>query len=184
MDYSRPAALGNYTGDVAPTQEEADAFFKTTNNGYGGAKDNPTFARDVPVYADIGHRDLALKHTTKTLKHKILAEMREQGALDTEIYDRIKADKAAVKKQDVIPKTFPSKPEEMTYPEPVLNKDNPLYQTSNNLYGKKKPTQLDFPKKFFPKNNRFTGTFLGGNFSDTGLNTFATPSRVHKNYDA
>ena len=182
MDYSRPAH--QYTGDVAQTKNETDAFFKTTNSGYGGAKDNPTFARDVPVYSDIGNRDLALKHTTRTLKHKILAEMREQGALDVEIYDRIKADKAAIKKQDVIPKVFPTNPEEMKYPEPVLNKNNPLYQTSNNLYGRKMPSKLDMPKKYFPKNNKFTGMFLGGNFIDTGLNTHANPSKVHRNYDA
>ena len=182
MDNSR--SFYKYQGDVAPAKEEMDAFFKTTNSGYGGFKENPTYAKDVPVYGDIGTRDLALKHTTKTLKHKILAEMREQGALDVEIYDRIKSDKEAVKKQDVIPKVFPSQAEEMKYPEPVLNKDNPLYQTSNNLYGKKLPSALDFPNKYFPKNNRFTGSFLGGNFADTGLNTHKTPSRIHKNYDA
>ena len=181
MDYSRPT---RFVGDVAQTKEEMDAFFKTTNSGYGGARDNPTFAKDVPVYSEIGHRDLALKHTTRTLKHKILAEMREQGALDTQIYDRIKSDKIAVKKQDVIPKMFPSKAEEMSYPEPVLNKNNPLYQTSNTLYGRKKPSAVDFPKKFFPKNNQFTNSFLGGMYGDTGLNTHANPSKVHKNYDA
>ena len=170
-------------GDVAPTPEEAGTFFRTTNSGYGGFGAAPKDA-SIPVYSEIGERDLALKHTTKTLKHKILAEMREKGLLDTQIYDRIKADKEAVKKQDVIPKTFPSNPEEMKYPEPVLNKDNPLYMTSSNLYGRKLPTKLDFPKKYFPKNNKFTSTFLGGNFNDTGLNTFSNPSRVHKNYDA
>ena len=137
----------------------------------------------MPVYAEIGQRDLALKHTTKTLKHKLMAEMREKGALDTDVYDRIKQDKEAVIKQDTIPKTFPSKAEEMQYPEPVLNKGNPLYITSNTLYGKSKPSTLDFPKKYFPKNNKFTGTFLGGNFTDTGLNTHSNPSKVHKAYD-
>ena len=184
MDYSRPPQFSEYTGDVAQTHEEKDAFFKTTNSGYGGAKENPAFAQDVPVLSELGERSLALKHSTKTLKHKILAEMREQGALDTEIYARVKADKAAIKKQDVIPKSFPTKAEEMKYPDPVLNKDNPLYQTSNNKYGTKKPTSLDFPKKYFPKNNQFTNTFLGGNFTDTGLNTKATPSRVHVNFDS
>ena len=180
MDYSQAP---KYTGDVAPSHEEADAFFKTTNSGYGGSKENPTFAQDVPVYGEIGERDLALKHATKTMKHKILAEMREQGALDTEIYAKVKADKSAIKKQDVIPKHFPSAAEKMNYPGSALNKDNPLYQTSNNSYGKKMPSKLDFPKKYFPKNNYFTGTFLGGNFSDTGLNTFSTTSNVHKNLD-
>ena len=40
------------------------------------------------------------------------------------------------------------------------------------------------PNKYYPKNNEFTTGFLGGNFHDTGLNTFKTPHRVHKNYDA
>ena len=173
-----------FTGDVARTHKEANAFFQTSNSGYGGAKENPTFAKDVPVYSEIGERDLALKHTVKTLKHKILAEMREQGALDTEVYARVKADRAVIKKQDVIPRMYPSSPDKMFYPEPVLNKGNPLYQTSSNLYGKKKPTGVDVPKKYYPKNNQFTGTFLGGNFTDTGLNTVKTPSRVHYNYDA
>ncbi|CAI2381978.1 unnamed protein product [Moneuplotes crassus] len=179
MEYS-----GKYTGDVAPSAEEKAVFFATTNSGYGGTKDNPMFAQDVPVLPELGERDLALKHTTKTLKHKILTEMREQGALDTEIYSRIKKDKAAIKKQDIIPKSFPSKAEGLKYPEHAMKKTNPLYQTSNNSYGTKKPSELDLPKKYFPKDNKFTGMFLGGNFSDTGLNTFKTPSRVHKNYDA
>eukprot|EP00345_Euplotes_harpa_P000216 CAMPEP_0168323376 /NCGR_PEP_ID=MMETSP0213-20121227/3445_1 /TAXON_ID=151035 /ORGANISM="Euplotes harpa, Strain FSP1.4" /LENGTH=178 /DNA_ID=CAMNT_0008325437 /DNA_START=1 /DNA_END=540 /DNA_ORIENTATION=+ len=173
-----------YTGDIAPTQEEAEAFFRTSNGGYGGSKENPTFAKDVPVYGEIGERDLALNHTNKTFKHKILAEMREKGALDVEIYDRVKADKSAVKKQDVIPKPFPSDAEQMFYPEPVLNKGNLLYQTSNNKYGMKKPSSLDFPKKYFPKNNQFTSGFLGGTFTDTGLNTHLNPSKIHKNFDA
>ena len=173
-----------YTGDIAKTQEESGAFFKTSNSGYGGSDENPTFAKDVPIYSEIGARDLALKNSTKTLKHKILAEMREKQALDVEIYDRIKADKVAVKKQDVIPKEFPTDATLMIYPEPVMNSGNSLYMTSNNAYGKAKPSELDFPKKYFPKNNNFTSGFLGGNFTDTGLNTHLNPSRIHKNFDA
>ena len=37
--------------------------------------------------------------------------------------------------------------------------------------------------KYFPRPESYTDTFLGGNFNDTGLNTFKTPSRVHQNYD-
>ena len=139
------------TGDIAKTKEESDCFFRTTNSGYGGFKENPTFAKDVPVYSEIGLRDLALRNTTKTLKHKILAEMREKGALDTEIYDRIKADKSSIKKQDIIPKKFPADAESMTYPTPSISSGNPLYMTTNNVYGKIKPSELDLPKKYFPK---------------------------------
>ena len=37
--------------------------------------------------------------------------MREKGELDTQIYARIKADMAAVKKADVIPRKFPAEAE-------------------------------------------------------------------------
>jgi len=41
---------------------------------------------------------LALKNSLRTYKHEILKEMRENGELDTQIYERIKKDMAAVKK--------------------------------------------------------------------------------------
>ena len=56
--------------------------------------------------------------------------MRENGELDTQVYGRVKADMAQLKKQDVIPKPFPAKAEEIKYPEQALKK-NLLYQTSN-----------------------------------------------------
>ena len=40
----------------------------------------------------------------KTYKHEVLKEMREKGELDAHIYDKVKRDMAAVKKQDVYPK--------------------------------------------------------------------------------
>ena len=83
----------------------------------------------------------------------------------------------------MIPKPFPSVAEEMKYPEPVLNKGNPLYRTSNNSYGSKLPASSDLATRFYPKDNKFTETFLGGNFADSGLNTHANPSRVHAALD-
>jgi hypothetical protein len=45
-----------------------------------------------------------LKNSLRTYKHEVLKEMRENGELDTQIYERIKNDMQAVKKADVIPK--------------------------------------------------------------------------------
>lgn len=75
----------------------------------------------------------------RTYKHEVLKEMRENGELDTQIYDKIKADMAAVKKQDVIPKHFPASASEMKYPEHGLNVGSLLYRTSNMTYGNVKP---------------------------------------------
>ena len=75
----------------------------------------------------------------RTYKHEILKEMRENGELDTQIYDKIKADMNAVKKQDVIPKQFPASATEMKYPEPGLKLGSLLYRTSNMQYGNTVP---------------------------------------------
>lgn len=83
----------------------------------------------------------------RTYKHEILKEMRENGELDTHIYDRIKADMSAVKKQDVVPKQFPASATEMKYPEHALNVGSLLYRTSNMSYGCVKPNQQDLPCK-------------------------------------
>ena len=72
----------------------------------------------------------------------------------------------------------------MKYPQTAIKSSNPLYKTSNNLYGNCNPTEYEKPTEYFPISTAFTKQFLGGNFSDTGLNTFKTPSRVHNLYDA
>jgi len=99
----------------------------------------------------------------RTYKHEVLKEMRENGELDTQIYDRIKNDMNVAKKTSVIPKEFPGARDEMKYPEPGLNIGNLLYRTSNMNYGNTKPSEQDLPcillifcvitiyRKIFPK---------------------------------
>jgi hypothetical protein len=81
-----------------------------------------------------------LKNSLRTYKHEVLKEMRENGELDTQIYERIKNDMGAIKKQSVIPKDFPATADEMKYPEHGLNIGNLLYRTSNMGYGAQKPS--------------------------------------------
>ena len=118
----------------------------------------------------------------RTFKHEALKEMREHGELDTQVYGRIKYDNAQIKREDVIPRKFPANADEIKYPEQALKK-NLIYQTSNQGYGQKMPQKEDLPTKYFPRPESFTGTFNGGNFIDTGLNTFSTPSRIHGTMD-
>ena len=121
---------------------------------------------------------MALKTSQRTYKHQMLQELRERGELDTQIYGKIQNSMAAVKKQEVEPRAFPSKAEEMKRPEHALNIGNPLYQTSSMSYGDKNPAAADIPTKFFPRPEAFTSTFLGGQFHDTGLNTVSTKKRL------
>ena len=109
----------------------------------------------------------------------LLQEAREKGELDTHCYARIQAEKEMPKKQDVYPKQFPAKVEEIRYPEHALKLGNPLYQTTNMGYGSQLPSHADLPSKYYPRPEAFTDQFLGGQFKDTGLNTTKTPSRVH-----
>ena len=53
--------------------------------------------------------------------------MRENGELDVTIYKKIKEDMAQIKKNEIQPKSFPAKQEDIKYPEPALKVGNPLY---------------------------------------------------------
>ena len=97
--------------------------------------------------------------------------MREQGELDVTVYGKIKENMGQIKKNEIEPKQFPAKQEEIRYPEPALKIGNPLYQTSNMMYGSQVPSKMDMPTKFFPRPPEFTAEFLGGQFINNGLIT-------------
>ena len=113
----------------------------------------------------------------------MLRELREKGEVDTQIYGKIKADMSAIKKQDVVPRAFPAASCTQTRPEHALKVGNPLYTTSQMSYGNEQPQAMDMPTKSYPRPEAFTNTFLGGQFSDTGLNTTKTKSRLPSNVD-
>ena len=108
--------------------------------------------------------------------------MRENGELDTHIYEEIKFNKAQIKKQEVYPKAFPATADQIKYPESAIKK-NLLYQTSNMTYGSKMPKQQDLPSKYYPRPESFVSTFNGGNYIDTGLNTYMQKSKFHAALD-
>ena len=66
--------------------------------------------------------------------------MREKGELDTQIYQKVKKDMAAVKKNEVQPREFPSQAEKMAYPGQALKVGSPLYETSSMSYGRQQPS--------------------------------------------
>ena len=78
---------------------------------------------------------MALKNSQRTYKHEVLKQMREEGQLDGQIYAKIKNNQNAVKREDVVPRAFPSKAEEMKNPPNALKTGNALYATSNMGYG-------------------------------------------------
>ena len=137
---------------------------------------------DIPLYSDLGKRELALKNSIRTYKHEALKAMRATGEFEPETYAKVKHFESLIKKPDVVPRVFPSKAEEIRYPEPALKK-NFVYQTTSQNYGADLPTHADIPTKYYPRPENFAGTFNGGMYVDTGLNTIATKSKVHRALD-
>ena len=91
---------------------------------------------------------------------------------------------ASIKKADgVVPRQFPAAAGEARKPANALKVGNPLYATSAMLYGDAQPAAQDLPNKYYPRPEAFTSTFLGGQFTDTGLNTVTTKSRLPSAWD-
>lgn len=73
--------------------------------------------------------------------------MRENGELDTQIYEKVKKDMATVKKESAAPRDFPSLASQIKYPDQGINVGSLLYRTTNMTYGNAKPSQQDLPSK-------------------------------------
>ena len=136
--------------------------------------------QDIPNYGELGQREAALKKSQLTYKHALIQEARERGEIDTQVYGRVKEIKASINKNKVESRQFPTRAEDIKQPGHGLKLGNPLYTTSNMNYGEAKPAAQDMPDKYFPRPEAFTTTFLGGQFSDTGLNTTMAKSKVWK----
>ena len=91
----------------------SNPFYQPNNANYGkswqaSSGANPVQMGDIPLYSDIGNRDLALKNSMRTYKHEALKQMRENGELDNQVYSRVKEDMAKIKKTDFQPRPFPA----------------------------------------------------------------------------
>lgn len=60
---------------------------------------------------------------------------------------------------------------------------HPCYNTSNNDYGAKHPTNFDMPLLWAGIQGKFTGTFHGECYKQMGLKTSVERSRVHRALD-
>ena len=162
--------------------------FRTTNKFYGqkwncSESRDPVTAEEVPSYAELGQRELALRNTITQYKQSKLEEIKLLGKEAEEIKQKQLAQVTGTLTTHVPPKNFPVKADDIQYPKPTLENGNPLYRTSNMGYGKSKPNTFEIPERFFPRDTKFTTGFVGGNFNNNGLVTGKTPSNVHKAFD-
>ena len=162
--------------------------FHTTNQMYGKkwnctTTDDPINKEEVPVYAEIGQREIELRNTMSKYKQQQLDSLKELYKQEEEIKKKQLAPVNGPIMTHVPPKNFPVKCEDIKYPQPTFDCGNPLYRSSNMNYGKFKPSGFEMPEKFYPRNTKFTTEFVGGNFINNGLVTGKTPSNVHRALD-
>jgi hypothetical protein len=168
-------------------KEPIMAFYQTTNGDYGqpwvstDGQDPRKTTTKISTYREIADKDRSQHIGLKLLKTKVMHEKLIDD-IEREAPDPVTYDPCLIK-----PHTheYPSKAASMHYPQPSLKgHDSPIYQTANMEYGKEKPTQYELPPKYFPISDKFSTAFSAGRVPDTTLNTFPTPSRVHRLFDS
>lgn len=96
------------------------------------------------TFKDLGDNDLKIRFLEKSLKSKRRIEQRNANTLDVdeELNEKYKYDKNAV-----IGRKFPFEAKEYRYPNDNKNKPKSLYLKSSEVYGAKKPNDLEMPGK-------------------------------------
>jgi Domain of unknown function (DUF4490) len=83
-----------------------------------------------------------------------------------------------------LPWKFPVRSENICYP--IIDKHgsgNPLFATTYNDIGSKKPLQHQLAERYFPLSSRFSKDFAGRKAKNTAINTMGTKSAIHSSLD-
>jgi hypothetical protein len=158
----------------------------SSNNFYGTVKQTYTdygqdwLIQDAKTLKDLGENELKLRYLEKSLKSKRKLEQRQLTTNEfEEVNEKYKFDKNAV-----VGKRFPFTADEFKYPNDSNQKPKSLYIKSSEVYGSKKPNQLEIAEKYFPINTTFTNDFNHIMYKNNSLNTAPSNSKVHKNLDS
>jgi len=163
------------------------AFYKTTSGDYGArwnvSNEKKPVSTDIPSYQDIGQNLPQFRRTEKILKNQLVAAKWAQKDTHEEDLDEITAAKRKLDQNAIVAKKFPVQPGQYKIPEPGLKVGNPLYMTSYMDVGRLHPSEFEISDRYHPINNKFTNDFSGGMTRNSSLNTAATNSKVHNNFD-
>ena len=157
-------------------QSSNNATYHTTYEDYGKG----WLVNDEKSFEELGKDEVKLVYLEKCYKSMRRKEqMAQQQPVIDPNNEKYKYDKNAI-----ISKSFPFKASEFKYPNDGQEKPKSLYITTNDVYGKIKPNDLELPEKYFPKNTSFTReqTFLM--YRNNSLNFASSYSKVHSSLDS
>ena len=144
--------------------------------GTGDIKNN-----EIPTFKDIQNNFKEIKKIELSLKKELHETRKELMATMEPYYNNVEddKDKRSLNRTDFNVRKFHLTEENYHKPESALKHQNPLYMTSNEVYGKLKPSVNDIKEKWYPKNNRFTTANMGRLYKNEGLTTHLTTNRVN-----
>jgi len=166
-----------------PDPDYREALYWTSNGEYCGHWHDGTrgtsVSETVPKISDILAARPTIRKPVRPLQTTakcILANQIEESRKERD------ADK--VLSADVLPKKYPARSEDFSYPQNVKHGgDNPLYSTTSAAHGSEQPMPHQITDRYFPSGNMFTKGFVDTKPRFTGLNTTPVLSKVHKNLD-
>jgi len=162
------------------------AFYKTVSSEYGTkwavSDEKKPVVAEVPSYNKIGANLPQFRKTEKILKNQLVAAKwgKQEGE---EQLDELSAAKKKLDQNAIVAKKFPVQPGQYKIPEHGLKVGNPLYMTTYMDVGRLLPSEYEISDRYHPITTHFSGTFSGGMTKNCSLNTAATLSKVHRNFD-
>eukprot|EP00929_Paragymnodinium_shiwhaense_P119476 TRINITY_DN91381_c0_g1_i1.p1 TRINITY_DN91381_c0_g1~~TRINITY_DN91381_c0_g1_i1.p1 ORF type:complete len:332 (+),score=71.27 TRINITY_DN91381_c0_g1_i1:83-1078(+) len=164
----------------------SDVFYKTTNGMYkgywhGGHTSGEVLKADVPQISEV--LSARGRSTIRKPVRPILttAKCTIANIIEEELKKQVGE---KVLSADVIPKVFPVKVGDISYPASgKIGSNNPLYKTHAQEYGKEPPEKHQISDRYFPNTNHFTNQFVDAKPRNTGLATAPTFSKTHKALD-
>jgi len=162
------------------------AFYKTSASDYGvkwnvSNTERPVYT-DIPSHSQIGKNLPQFRKAERLLKNQLVAA--KWGKQDSDEHlDELSAAKKKLDQNAIVAKKFPVQPGQYKIPEQGLKVGTPLYMTTYMDVGRLHPSEFEIADRYHPINNTFTKTFSGGMTKNSSLNTAATLSKVHNNFD-
>lgn len=154
-----------------------EAIYHTTYEDYGRG----WLTKNDKTFYELGNDEVKLEFLERRYK-----SMRRQEMMNNMPSSQVETNNEKYKydKNAIISKKFPFEASQFRYPNDGQEKPKSLYITTNDTYGKVKPTDLELPEKYFPKNTKFTTSNTFNMYRNNSLNCSSSRSKVHASLDS